>query len=400
MAFAIALCFAYALYILNIGLVFKLEAVNAIEKLAFLFAAICFVMTRPVDRRVLVLLTIVMAMVLFLGSLTTYPYFQWTILINALNQFIIIYLLIAARPSARDAKIILLLIAFAPVASSMLGIAYDVVGLRPMFGAEFANRAERFRGSLIPSFLSGLAMCGVIACVLLVLRRGARYVPLGILNLSILVLAGGRSALAVALAVSGLSLAFARRISFTLKYAFFVGGCLIISFVLLLTWDTLSTRFTSSGMSGRDIMWAYLVNLADDYFWTGIGYGHQFFTTPRAMVVSFGSAAAHNDYYRLAVELGYPGMVMFYLLLTLAMYFVWSGRLVQRDPSVLIAYLGFLMLSITENVLSSPAYFPLLIVTIAATAIPMQVQVQRKPVARPQKAGSKRHGFSKPARLP
>ena len=123
-----------------------------------------------------------------------------------------------------------------------------------------------------------------------------------------------------------------------------------------------------TSMSGRDIMWAYLASFADDYFWTGIGYGHQFFATPRAIIINFGSAAAHNDYYRLAVELGYPGMIMFYLLLTLAMYFVWSGRVVQRDPSVLIAYLGFLTLSITENVLSSPAYFPLLIVTIAGTA--------------------------------
>ena len=234
---------AYALYILNIGLVFKLEAVNAIEKLAFLVAALCFVMTRPVDRRVLVLLAVAVGMVLFLGLLTPYPYFQWTILISALNQFIIIYLFIAAKPSARDAQVILFLIAVAPVASALLGIAYDIVGIRPMFGAEFANRADRFRGSLIPSFLSGLAMCGVIACVLLVFRRGARYIPLGILNLGILVLAGGRAALAVALGVSGLLLAFSRRMSFTLKYAFFVGGFFVIASIALLTWDTLSTRF-------------------------------------------------------------------------------------------------------------------------------------------------------------
>jgi hypothetical protein len=124
---------------------------------------------------------------------------------------------------------------------------------------------------------------------------------------------------------------------------------------------TAISRFLNSTDNGREVMWSYLRGISEKYPWTGIGWGHEFLSVPHDIVIQTGSPAAHNDFLRLQVELGLIGMPLFYLLLSLAVLIVAHRNSRYVHPTVIIAYLGFLFLSRTDNALAAPSHFPLII---------------------------------------
>jgi len=172
-------------------------------------------------------------------------------------------------------------------------------------------------------------------------------------------------------------------------------GIALAAVLVPFAWARYAARAESSGMSGRDIMWPWLLSLSEKYPNYGIGFGHQFWSTPREVFILFTSNAAHNDYLRLLVELGWFGVYAFYILLTAAVLIVWNSQACRRDPAIMQAYLGYLVLSITDNALATPCYFLLIVLAVfAATNADDPLRQPAPTVARPS---TRRFGADAPA---
>jgi O-antigen ligase len=67
--------------------------------------------------------------------------------------------------------------------------------------------------------------------------------------------------------------------------------------------------------------------------------------------------ASHNEYLRVAVELGYPGAVLFFLLTLGIFLVVWNSAWVKRDPMFLVCAVAFYIFGLTDNTFSVPQAF-------------------------------------------
>lgn len=364
MVFRFSVAVAYFFYVANLGEALQIGSINALEKGFFLACAILYIRTAKIDWTVLKLGGLIVLYLIMIAFLVNYTNFSWLILIGALNQIMILFLFVGGTPSQRDRQFMLMIAALAPSGSALFGLMYHVTGIHPMFGQEFGSGTWRFQGSLGPAFLSGLAMCGTFASMLLLMENRGRFVWFLFINFVILLLAGGRMpALVTIWTCAGVYLT-SPNIAYSKKIlgisAGLLGGVMLTAFIVTLS-DTLLTRLGSSGLNGRDIMWPYLVALGNQNFWTGIGFGHQFFATPREISILAGSTAAHNDYLKLFVEIGLPGVVFFLSVLTYTIFYIWSNRFKCRQHNILICYVGILFLMLVDNTLASVSHFPLLI---------------------------------------
>ncbi len=192
-----------------------------------------------------------------------------------------------------------------PLLCVVLGFVYQAIGVKPMFAVEFSTGLPRYMGSLSSAaFTSALAMCGLFSAVQMMLHTKRSYALLAIINLVVLLAAGGRATLVVALSLSVISIMNYRGISFRTKAGLMLSGVLAGALVASVFWQNISARLAASGDSGRSLMWDYLRTVIAQYPDTGIGFGHQFFATPREIIIMFSSASAHNDYLRLAPNSG------------------------------------------------------------------------------------------------
>jgi O-antigen ligase len=365
MTFRFLVVLAYFLYVANIGTLFHIGSINAIEKSAFLAFAISYALRARIDWGVLNLGGLLIACVIALGFLADYGDFSWSILIGALNQIIILFLFLSGTPCQRDKHFMLSVAAVAPLAAVLLGLVYSALGIHTLFGLEFGSGTLRFQGSLIPAFLSGLAMCGTFASVLMFLDKREKFLWFVGINFVVLLLAGGRMpALVTILTCAGAYLT-SHNITASEKIlgigAWTLVSTILVAIIVALSSDTLFSRIGSSGMNGRDIMWPYLTTLGNENYWTGIGFGHQYFATPHSITILLGSSASHNDYLRLFVELGFPGSVFFYAILTYTIFYIWINRYGRKQHNILICYAGILMLMAIDNTIASVSHFFLLI---------------------------------------
>lgn len=371
MPFRLMYLAAYAAFILNIGDLFKIEAANALVKSLFLLAGGLFLVGRELNLFALANLVFITVMIFFLGAMTDYPDFQWSYLLNALNQYILIYLLLSARPTAADRDTILISAAWFAVACAVIGFAYQVVGLRSAFSVEFNTGQARFGGSLNAAFLGGLAMSGMLASLLLTELGRQKYYSLLLMNAGIMILTSARVAFAVALGVCALTFLFSRRRTISQKITGLAVGVAAACVIGPLAYMRYAARATGSGLSGREIMWPWLEELSSMYPEFGIGFGHQYWSTPREIYILFSSMAAHNDYLRLLVELGHVGVWVFYILLVATVWYT-KQKWGRGDNAPIFALIGFLSISITDNALATPTHFLLVIVGIFAACAPVE----------------------------
>lgn len=340
----------------------RLPFANVFEKGLYLLLAGVVLLQRRVDPIAITLMIATLLLTIALGVATPFPKFSWLTWLLSINQFVIIYVLTGFDATREDAESILRATTWLPLICIIGGLIGLFISGRPIWDTEYATGTTRLQGSLIPAFLSGLAATGIAASLILGLEwRKLRYLALTIINLIILILAGGRAALAVAMIVSICLIAFSRVIQIRDKLVLLAGGLLALPVFTIIALPFALRRLATSTDNGRNEMAAYLQTWVDQYPWTGIGFGHQYWQTPRDVVIRVGSAAAHNDYLRLTVELGYVGMVMFFVLMTIAMVrsAVRSGSI---NWTLIAAWAAFLLNAHTDNALATPAYFPLLIV--------------------------------------
>lgn len=349
---------SFTIFILNLGDVFNFSAPNVIEKGMFLLTAAVFLITRKRDP-VVVILTALAFIVIFLPlPFIKYPGFSWSIFLNALNTPFIIFAFLIAIPEEEDQRILPKFISLLPILSALLGIIYQILGLRNAYGIEFSTGLARFSGSLIPAYLSGLGLVGTFAAIQCLLRKERFALLICATNFGILLAAGGRAALASTILVCGASILFTNRVALISKIRVSVAALVGALLFVAIFWDRIITRFEGSGDNGRDLMASYLTSLHGQYP-AGIGFGHQFFSVPEDIRIIVGSFAAHNDFLKLQVEIGDIAAIAFYSLYALAILRIVTRKWMRSDIMVVFAFASFLLLSRTDNALATPAYFPL-----------------------------------------
>jgi O-antigen ligase len=142
----------------------------------------------------------------------------------------------------------------------------------------------------------------------------------------------------------------------------------------------LLARFVSNSLSGRELIWASLRDVADAYPVFGIGLGHQILVVPAQVTKITTTIAAHDEYLRLSVELGYVGAFVVVSCLVGICALIWCSRRVRGHLVFLSAAVTFFIYCNSDNAISS-AVTPFIIV-IASFAFPSLNSRAANPAAR------------------
>jgi hypothetical protein len=341
------------------------NAGNILQKALIILSGVAMIATRPVHRTVVLLIGALLALTFLCALGTDYPWFQWRLYIGGAVSVIAPFILLSAEPNPGDRRLGLIILAALPPLMTLVGIVYQLAGIAELFGYD-PQSGTRLSASQGPAYLAAAAFTASFAALELAERRHLGYVALLFLDLVILVLAGGRMALAAAVLICGIDyLRSFRRFPLTKIFVpiwvILCGGALLLAFGE----DNLK-HLGSTTLSNRDLIWAAMDRHLRAHPWFGVGLGNEQLLVPESLIGKTSTFATHNEYLRIAVELGYPGAVIFYLL-TLGIFLaVWNSAWVRRDPMFLVCAAGFYMYGLTDNTLSVPQAF--LIMTAASFA--------------------------------
>ena len=193
MLLKLSFIFAYAIMIASFNFALNADSGYLFEKLSFVFASTVLLVQRKKIYTNLLLLFLTVVVIVAVGSMTNYPDFEWRTLITALNQIFVLYAILSIRFKDKDSGFFLYLFSFLPLADLALGVVYHIADIHPMFVSEYSTGAFRLQGTLIPAYLSGVAMCGVVAAFFLAFNNKRAMVWLLVVaNMGIAMLAGGR----------------------------------------------------------------------------------------------------------------------------------------------------------------------------------------------------------------
>jgi O-antigen ligase len=275
------------------------------------------------------------------------------------------FIFLTAQPDAKDRQLALVIFAWLPLLMTLLGVVYQLAGIATLFNPD-PQSGMRLSGSQGPAYLAAACFTGSFAALELAERRHIGYVALLLANFAIMVLAGGRMALAMALLICGIDyLRSFRRFPltkfFTPIWVFLCGAT-----VLLLFGEHNLRHLESTTLSNRDLIWAAMKRHLHAHPWFGVGLGNQQLLVPESLTGRVATIASHNEYLRVAVELGYPGAVLFFLLTLGIFLIVWNSAWVKRDWMFLVCAFAFYIYGLTDNTFSVPQAF--LIMTAASFA--------------------------------
>lgn len=367
---------------------------NILQKLLIILSGAALMATRPVHRGVVVLIAAIVVLTLLCAMGADFPQFQWRLYVGGVVSIIAPFVLLTAAPREQDRLLGLVVFASLPLLMTVLGGLYQLAGIAPLFNAENIGGGTRLAGTQgIPAFLAAASFTGTFAALELAERRHLGYAFLLLADLIILLLAGGRMALGAAVFVCGICyLRSFKRVP--LLKLFLPIWALVVGGILLATFAQDNLRHLQSTSLNREIIWAPLIRQLHAHPWFGVGLGNQQLLLHVAGAIT--TMAGHNEYLRLAVELGYPGAVLFFALTLGIVLLVWNSTWVGRDPTFLVCAAGFYIYSVTDNTFSMPqAYF-----ILAAASFASRPRNLRSPVppfdAAPPHPSSHRADLARP----
>jgi O-antigen ligase len=338
---------------------------NILQKLLIILCGAALMATRPVHRGVVVLIAAIVILTLLCAMCVEFPQFEWRLYVGGVVSIVAPFVLLTAAPSDPDRVLGLVVFASLPLLMTVFGGIYQLVGISPLFSAENMGGGTRLAGTQgIPAFLAAASFTGTFAALELAERRHLGYVVLLFADVIILLLAGGRMAFGVAVFVCGIDyLRSFKRVP--LLKLFVPIWTLVVGGVLLATFAQDNLRHLQSTSLNREIIWAPLIRQLHAHPWFGVGLGNQQLLLH--IVGAITTMAGHNEYLRLAVELGYPGAILFFALTLGIVLLVWNSTWVGRDPMFLVCAAGFYIYSTTDNTFSMPqAYFILAAASFAS----------------------------------
>ncbi|WP_114971767.1 O-antigen ligase family protein [Rhodoferax ferrireducens] len=373
--FSMAWLVALLLLVLNLGVVAGLGNINALEKSLFLAAGLIYLANKPKNWGASIT-ALVILLTIFLGAVfTEFFAFSWGRAASAATALFALVPFFLARPSERERNLALKSIAVLPfILVSYSLVLWVAMGIPIIFRDH--TGAQRLGGALHPAFLAAACYAGALSSAFLYSQhKSFRYLALCTASLVICLLSGTRmpsvcAAASCALVIVGATRGGASRIGF-------IGLGLTAIVIFLLTFgDQILVRFMSGSTSGREDMWAALGEWIARYPLAGVGFGHHGLLIPESITKITRTSAAHNEYLRSLVELGYLGAPVF--LGSLFLLFVQSSAnaLSKITLQTLALVLLLFVYASTDNVffLSYCLLIPLVISWGPSAAIPSRGQ--------------------------
>jgi O-antigen ligase len=259
-----------------------------------------------------------------------------------------------------------------PLFTIGFGALLAAAGLGHMYVLE--QGALRLGASGEPPFLAGFALIGVYAGLMEYLRQPNRAEILLVLaNLIIILLAGARAPLALALLVCCGVLVIQRRLLLLAAMGAVASlGVIFLNALTFLRVADLTPLGEAADLSNRNLVWPYFQQtiLSSPFFGWGVGAGKIVIPVTSQLTTLIGTNAAHNEYLRIGAEGG-----LFGLLLLLTLFFMWIKRNstpLPRDERWLIRliFLSFSLHSATDNTLiaTTSSVFFIWVSAVFATA--------------------------------
>ena len=343
---------AITILILNLGGLFGLGKLNALEKALFLFAGILLFLGSPTNRASIAGMTIVFVSIVGFGLASTFYAFSWGRVFTALAGLVSILIFFCVSPSHQNRVLILRSIALATPMILMYGLILHLLFGAPLFVKDHTGASRLGGAATIPAFLAAAAYASSIAAAQMFSFTNKRgYFLLVFFCIFVCFLSGTRMPSLVAAASSFAVLFFALRNGVSRMALVVLGLTAAVAFLFTFG-DQLLIRLTSQSTSSRETLWNAVLRWADYYPWSGVGFGHQIMLIPARMIRVTGTIAAHNEYVRLAAELGYlgAGFVLIGLFLTL------FGSVIRRghtDTFLALVVIGlYFLYGYSDNVLS------------------------------------------------
>lgn len=340
---------------------------NQSEKALLILAAILFLISRPLppSRLYLTLAFAAAPAIALIG--TDFLYASTGRFVRGFVSYMSPWLLMAFWVREREARLLMIALSFAPLFCVGIGFVYETVGLWELFHKSY-DGAVRLQGSTIPAFLAAGAALGVFACMVCARHYDQRYFLLAVVNLAILALTGGRMALVIALLGAGFYVLARYRITVALVMQGVAAVAVMVVSAFALFPDLIA-RLSESGDSGRGDLWAVVWRVWEAHPYFGIGLGHQGMIVPESVSKWVTTTAAHNEYLRLGCELGWVGLTLLGIVLTL---FILVNTLLapkKGDPMFALMCLLFLLFSYSDNALSLPTMFGLMVAALYERSI-------------------------------
>jgi len=350
--FRLLLAVHLAVWLINPEALGIMGSANQLHKSLLFAAGVTFLMTRRVDRVVLLMIALIIGATAVSAFVTAFPDFGMGRYLKSAFSLLSILLLLAGKPTLEDRNFLLRLLAWAPIACVGIGAVYNVVGIHPLFAVDFLS-VNRLQGSNIPSGLGSICYVGAIAAVLASAYLDRRYLFVCGANMAILTLCAARMPFAMAALVS--IVAFYTYHARTLGKAYLATYALIIlgAAGAIVAGQGILDRFESDNNSGRDMIWQALDSVRRQYPLFGIGLGHQIEVVPDEVIELTKTIAAHNEYLRLALETGYFGVVTIVALFVGIFVYMFLTRPLARTTLFVTMVASFFIYCLTDNVISS-----------------------------------------------
>ncbi|MEE9330726.1 MAG: O-antigen ligase family protein [Methylophilaceae bacterium] len=232
------------------------------------------------------------------------------------------------------------------------GFLYKLLIGRPMFAFDY-NGIMRYGGGTIPAFLAAGAYSSSIAYSMM-FRHSKKiiYLAFAFASLFACVLSGSRMP-TVCATICIFTIIFASIKNGVLRIIFVFSGVVTITVGLLTVGGDLLARFSSGSSSGRDLIWKSVMIWADRYPWTGVGFGHQHLLISDYVQKLTHTRATHNEYVRLAGELGYIGSTFFIIGIFMMLYFAPVKKGISDTLVTLIVLGTFFLYSYSDNTMSA-----------------------------------------------
>ncbi|WP_144300046.1 O-antigen ligase family protein [Elioraea rosea] len=286
---------------------------------------------------------------------STLPQVTFGETIRSLIGSIAPFAFISARYDRKFDRAFLLTVLAGPLASVVASIALMAIGIGngPIGGG-------RLDGMLHPANLAGLSSVAIAAATLELVRGDTRMILWLGINAIILVGSGARVPLLL-MTLFGLGvLLLARTTHFRFGHKLRLAGMavpIVLVGAAIFGPQIIDRSFTTATgqagfqFSGRDVIWDLFIDVIALSPWFGYGIGAGRFAVDMEQVALLGTNAAHNEYLRLAVDVGVVGVVLIFLG-----FVVWIARETRRMPPgeatvVRGAALVLAVHSITDNTL-------------------------------------------------
>lgn len=308
--FRVTWLLALLLLALNLGVVAGLGNINALEKSVFLAAGLIYLANKPKQWGASVT-ALVILLTIFLGALfTEFFAFSWGRTASAATALFALIPFFLARPSERERNLALKSITVLPFILVLYSVALWLAMGIPIIFRDHTG-AQRLGGALHPAFLAAACYASALSSAFLYAQhKSFRYLVFCAASIFICLLSGTRmpsvcAAASCALVIVGATRGGASR-------AGMIGLGLTAAVIFLLTFgDQILVRFMSGSTSGREDMWAALSEWIARYPLAGVGFGHHGLLIPESITKLTRTSAAHNEYLRALVELGYLGAPVF-----------------------------------------------------------------------------------------